>query len=166
MRDRRGSGTLLFGLLFLIPFMVFSFWIIESRLLYIEKSIADDAIVAAGLAALKGANPVEAAYGNYYIDPSQARLVFDEYLKRNMKLDDGFYPEQGSIAMDHVRVEEFIVYNPGDYPTECPNGTLIKDTSIHVVVKFKARRPVLRGLFGEEVDMTIHRDIDNYYVCY
>ena len=79
-----------------------------------------------------------------------------------MKLDEGFYPKQGSIAIDRVEVEEFIVYNPDDYPTECPEGTPITNTSIHVVVKFKVERPVLR-MFGNDVNITIHRDVDNYY---
>ena len=163
MRDKRGSATLIIGLLFLIPFMTFGFWTIESRLLNTQYNMADDAIVAAGLGALKSANPLDLAYGEYKLDPDMARDTFNDLLKKNMKLDNSFNPLPGSIAISPVKIEEFIIYNPGDYPTECPRGTVIQDTSIHVVVKFKVKRPVLRGMFGKTVDMTVHRDLDNFY---
>lgn len=163
MKDKRGSGTLIFGLLFLIPFMTFGFWIIESKLLNTQYNMADDAIVTAGLGALKSADPIELAYGEWHLDSSSARKVFNDLLKKNMKLDNNFNPLPGSVAISPVKVEEFIVYNPEDYPTECPRGTLINNTSIHVVVSFKMKRPVLHGLFGKEVSTKIHRDLDNYY---
>ncbi|WP_273701799.1 hypothetical protein [Tepidanaerobacter acetatoxydans] len=164
MRDKRGSSSLLFGLLFLIPLFIFSVWLIESKYLYTTKAIADDAVVAAGLAALKSANPYDAAYGEYHLDPSAARNTFNQYLKANMKLDDGYRPLHGSVAAGTVRIDEFIVYNPGDYPTVCPRGVPINRTSIHVVVRFQVKRPALRGLFGSLTNMTIHRDLDNFYV--
>jgi Flp pilus assembly protein TadG len=164
MKDKRGSGTLIFGLLFLIPFMIFTLFLVESRLLYLEKNIVDDAVVAAGLAALSEVNPIDAAYGDYSLNPSEARRIFDEYLKDNLKLDNSFNPLPGSVAISPVRVEDFRVYNPDDLPAECPSGTVLKNTSIHAVVSLKVRRPALRGLFGDEVDIVVHRDVDNYYV--
>ncbi len=163
MRDERGSTTLVFGLLVLLPVMVFSMFLIESRLLYMEKSMVDDAVVAAGLAALKCVNSIDAAYGEYVIEPSQARTVFDEYLKKNLKLDDNFNPLPGSIAATSVIVEDFRVYNPDDVPTECPEGTFVRNSSIHVVVSLKVERPALRGLFGSKTDIVVHRDVDNFY---
>lgn len=163
MKDKRGSGALIFGLLFLIPFMTFGFWIIESKLLNTQYNMADDAIVAAGLGALKSANPLDLAYGEYKLDSDMARKTFDDLLRKNMKLDNNFNPLPGSAVKSPVKIEEFKVYNPGDYPTECPQGTLIQDTSIHVVVAFKVERPALKGMFGETVDVAIHRDVDNYY---
>jgi len=164
MRDKRGSGSLILGLLFLIPFFIFSVFLVESKYLYTTKAIADDAVVAAGLAALKSTNPYDAAYGEYYLDTSAARDTFNEYLKANMKLDDGYNPLPGSVAAGTVRIDEFRVYDPGDYPTICPWGVPINKTSIHVVVRFQVKRPGLRGLFGSMVNVTIHRDIDNFYV--
>lgn len=163
MRDKKGSGVLIFGLLFLIPFMTFSMFLIESKLLYTEKSMADDAIVAAGLAALKSNNPYDAAYGEYYLDPAAARNTFNQYLKANMKLDDSYNPLPGSVAAGPVRIDEFQVYNPGDFPTTCPWGVSINRTAIHVVVKFQVKRPALTGLFGKTVNVTIHRYVDNFY---
>ncbi|WP_187286582.1 hypothetical protein [Thermosediminibacter oceani] len=163
MKDKRGSGTIIFGLLFLIPFMTFSLFLIESRLLYTVKNAADDAVTAAALAALKSTNPVDIAYGEYMLDINTARETFYEYLRKNMKLDAGMNPLPGSIAAGAVYVEEFTVYNPGSYPTFCSRGTYIQNTAIHVVVRFKTRRAALKGLFGEYVDITIHRDVDNYY---
>lgn len=125
--------------------------------------MVDDAVVAAGLAALKCVNPIDAAYGEYVIDPSQARIVFDEYLKKNLKLDNAFNPLPGSIAVSTVKIEDFRVYNAGDLPKECPEGTLIQNTAIHVIVSIKAKRPSLRGLFGNQVDIVVHRDVDNFY---
>lgn len=163
MRDKRGSGSLILGLFFLIPFFIFSVWLIESKYLYTTKAIADDAVVAAGLAALKSNNPYDAAYGEYYLDPSAARMTFDEYLKKNMKLDDGFNPLPSSVAAGTVRVDEFIVYNPGDYPAACPRGVPITRTAIHVVVRFQVKRPGLTGIFGKTTNVAIHRDVDNFY---
>lgn len=163
MKDKKGSGTLVFGLLFLIPFMVFTLFLVESRLLYIEKNIVDDAVVAAGLAALSEFNPIDAAYGEYSLDSTEARETFDKYLKSNLKLDNSFYPLPGSIAISPVRVEDFRVYNPVDLPTECPSGTALKYTTIHAIVSLKVKRPALVGLFGNEVDIVVHRDVDNYY---
>ncbi|MDN5332126.1 MAG: hypothetical protein PWP45_1351 [Tepidanaerobacteraceae bacterium] len=163
MKDRRGSGTLIFSLLFLIPFMTFSMFLVESRLLYTVKNAADDAVTAAALAALKSTNPVDVAYGEYLLDTDAARGTFYEYLRKNMKLDVGMNPIPGSFAAGPVYVDEFIVYNPGSYPTFCPRGTYIQNTAIHVVVRFKTRRPALKGLFGEYVDIVIHRDVDNFY---
>jgi len=163
MKDKRGSGTIIFGLLFLIPFMTFSMFLIESKFLMSLKNAADDAVTAAALAALKSTNPIDIAYGEYMLDTDAARNTFYEYLRKNMKLDVGMNPIPGSFAAGPVYVDEFIVYNPGSYPTFCPRGTYIQNTAIHVVVRFKTRRPVLKGLFGEYVDITIHRDVDNYY---
>ncbi|WP_422445310.1 hypothetical protein [Thermoanaerobacterium sp. DL9XJH110] len=163
MKDKRGSGSLILGLLFLIPFFVFSVFLIESKYLYTTRAVADDAVVAAGLAALKSNNPYDAAYGEYVLDPSAARITFDEYLKKNMKLDDAFNPLPGSVAAGTVRIDEFRVYNPGDYPATCPWGVSINRTAIHVVVRFQVKRPALTGLFGETVNVTIHRDVDNFY---
>ena len=163
MRDKRGSGVIVFGLLFLIPFMIFSMFLIESKLLYTEKSMADDAIVASCLAALKSNNPYDAAYGEYYLEPVAARNTFNKYLKANMKLDDDYNPLPGSIANSQVKVEDFRIYNPGDYPTACPRGVLINKTALHVVVRFQIKRPALTGLFGKTVNITIHRDVDNFY---
>lgn len=163
MKDKRGSGTIIFGLLFLIPFMTFSLFLIESRLLYTVKNAADDAVTAAALAALKSNNPVDIAYGEYLLDTNAARDTFYEYLRKNMKLDDGMNPLPGSVVAGPVYVEEFAIYNPGSYPAFCPRGTYIKNTAIHVVVKFRAKRPALKGLFGDNVDIVIHRDVDNFY---
>ena len=164
MRDDKGVATLIFGLLFLIPFMIFAMFLVESRLLYIQRSMVDDAVVAAGLAALTEVNPIDAAYGEYSLDPTEARETFDKYLKSNLKLDNSFYPLPGSIAISPVRVEDFRVYNPVDLPTECPSGTALKYTTIHAVVSLKVERPALKGLFGNEVDIVGHRDVDNYFV--
>ncbi|WP_246110705.1 hypothetical protein [Thermosediminibacter litoriperuensis] len=163
MRDKRGSGTIIFGLLFLIPFMTFSMFLVESKFLYSIKNAADDAVTAAALAALKSVNPLDIAYGEYVLDANAARDTFYEYLRNNMKLDAGMNPLPGSVAVGPVYVDEFIVYNPESYPAFCPRGTYIKNTAIHVVLRFKTRRPVLKGLFGEYVDITLHRDVDNYY---
>jgi len=163
MRDDKGVATLIFGLLFLIPFMIFAMFLVESRLLYIQRSMVDDAVVAAGLAALTEVNPIDAAYGEYSLDPTEARETFDKYLKSNLKLDNSFYPLPGSIAISPVRVEDFRVYNPVDLPTECPSGTALKYTTIHAIVSLKVKRPALVGLFGNEVDIVVHRDVDNYY---
>lgn len=163
MKDKRGSGTIIFGLLFFIPFMTFSMFLVECRFLYTIKNAADDAVVAAALAALKSANPVDIAYGEYMLDTNAARDTFYEYFRKNMKLDAGMNPLPGSVAVGPVYVDEFIVYNPGSYPTFCLRGTYIKNTAIHVVVKFRAKRPALKGLFGEYVDIVIHRDVDNFY---
>jgi len=163
MRDKKGIGTIFLVLLFLIPLFIFSIFLIESRFLYTIKNTADDAVVAAALAALKSTNPVDIAYGEYVLDPNAARDTFYEYLKKNIKLDANMNPLQGSFATGPVYMEEFIVYNPGSYPTFCPRGTFIKNTSIHVVIKFKVRRPGLTGLFGKYVDIVIHRDVDNFY---
>jgi len=163
MKDNRGSGTFVFGVLFFVPFAIFSIFLIESKLLYIQKSTIDDAVVSAGLAALKSPNLVDIAYGEYKLDPSLARDVFNEYLKKNLKLDNNFNPLPGSVAIAPVKVKEFVVYNPEDLPTECPNGTAVRNTTIHVVVSARVKRPALRGLYGDEVEIVVHRDIDNYY---
>ena len=163
MRDKKGISSIFIALLFLIPFMTFSMFLIESRFLYTIKNSADDAVVAAALAALKSTNPVDIAYGEYVLDPNAARDTFYEYLRKNMKLDENMNPLPGSVAAGPVHVDEFIVYNPGSYPTFCPRGTFIKNTSIHVVISFKAKRPALTGLFGKYVEIVIHRDVDNFY---
>lgn len=163
MKDKKGSGVILLTLLFLIPLFVFSIFLIESRYLYNIKNVADDAVVSSALAALKSADSVDAAYGEYVLDKDAAKDTFYEYLKKNMKLDDNMNPMSGSVAAGPVHVDEFIVYNPGDYPTYCPRETLIRNTSIHVIISFKARRPGLTGLFGRYVDIVVHRDVDNFY---
>lgn len=163
MRDNRGTGTLIFGLLFLLPLMTFGMFLVESRILYIERDIADDAVVMAALASLRCVNAIEAAYGEYVLDPVLAREVFEEYLRKNLKLDSSLNPMPGSIASGPVTVEDFRVYNPGGVPAQCPLGTPIERTSVHVVVRIPADRPALRGLFGDRVYIKIHRDVDNYY---
>jgi len=160
--NSRGFGSILFALLFLIPFFTFSFFIVEHAQLRLMHGIADDAVVMSALAALKGTYSYGAdfAYEDISIDPSDAYSTFREYLSKNMKLDGSLNPLPGSIAVSPVEILDFRVYNPGSYPAFCPGGVYINAPSIHVVISFQVDRPVLRGLFGERVTMKVHRDVD------
>ena len=84
--------------------------------------MADDAVVSAGLGALRILNTVDLAYGEYNLDPDTARETFYDLLRKKIRnlIIVPFRPMPGSIAVGQVFVSEFRVYNPGDYPTECP----------------------------------------------
>lgn len=159
----KGTGTIVFALLFLLPFMIFSIFLIERQYLISLKNTADDAVVGACLAALKSTDPIELAYGEYVLNKSEAENVFYHHLRKNLKLDGDLNPQSGSIALTPVEVEEFIIYNPGEYPTTCPKGIPVTNTTIHTVVSFQVKRPGLRGMFGDKADIRIHRDVDNLY---
>lgn len=161
--SERGSAVIILTILFLIIILVLSFFMIEKKMLLVKKDAADDSVTFAELAALKASNSVKMAYGEYYVDPDVAYNVFVEYLKRNLKLDDSLNPLPGSIANSKVTIYDFKVYNPGEYPTTCPLGTPITRTSIHAVIGFSAKRPILKGLFGNSVFIKVHKDTDNFY---
>ncbi|WP_227766317.1 hypothetical protein [Zhaonella formicivorans] len=165
MSSNRGSATLILGLLFFFICFSFSLFVVESKFLRLKKDLADDAVVAAGLAALKSALSENIAYGEYELDRQLAEETFIRHLANNLKLDGNLNGLPGSIVAGQLVIESLVVYNPEDIAPglTCPSGTPVTETTIHVDLNFRVRRPVLTGLFGEYITVRIHRDVGNDY---
>lgn len=153
LTEKKGSAILLAGVMFAVVVFNFGLYVLEHKALLIQKEKIDDAVIGAQLAALGTADLESLSYGELVIPETNARNVFEVYLMENL----------GDIPAGPVEIEEFIVYNPGDYPTTCPEGNQITETSIHTVVTVPVERPVFKGVLGGTVDITIHRDSDSIF---
>lgn len=149
MKDKRGSALIL-GLLFFFIVLFLGLYVMEFRILLTQKDKANDALTGALLAALGTADKEKVGYEVLELNNDVAKDVFCDYLNRNL---GGVNPV----------INEFIIYNPGDYPTTCPQGTLIKETSIHAVITVTFKRPVFKGLLGETIELTLHKDSDDIF---
>jgi len=154
VKDRKGSAVMLAGLLFGIVTFLFGLYILEYRSLLIMYDKIDDSVIGAELAALGTADKERLGYGDIVLPEAGARNVFDVYLATNLE----------GVAAGPISVQEFIVYNPGDYPAFCPEGDEITETTIHAVVTVPVKRLAFKGLLGETVDITVHRDSDSIFV--
>jgi hypothetical protein len=145
---------MLAGLLFGIVTFLLGLYILEYRALLIMYDKIDDAVIGAELAALGTADKERLGYGEVVLPEPSARNVFDVYLAANLE----------GVAAGPISVDEFIIYNPGDYPALCPKGDEITETAIHAVVTVPVKRLAFKGLLGETVDITVHRDSDSIFV--
>lgn len=152
--DKKGSAVMLAGLLFAVVMFTFAMYILEYKILLTVRDKIDDAIVGAQLAAFGTADKEKLSYGKIVLPETSARNVFEVYLAANLE----------GIAAGPISVDEFIIYNPGDYPTTCPRGHQITETTIHCVVTVPVKRPVFKGLLGETLNITIHRDSDSIFL--
>lgn len=149
--DKQGSAVILLGLLFFFVCFLFGSAVMEYRMLLIFRDKINDALVGAELAAVGTLDKEKMGYGVLELDPASAREVFDAYLLENL----------GELPASPPVVEEFVVYNPGDYPSVCPYGAIIQETAVHAVIRVEVARPLFRGLLGETVSFTVHKDSDD-----
>lgn len=163
--SHRGVAVIIIALLFFVCLIVMGMYIVEDKYLRLGHSVVDDAVVGAGLAALASSIETEIAYGEYALDKAEAERVFMAHLQRSLGLNDALHPGPNSIITGPIKIESLIIYNPEEisHGLQCPLGTPVETTAIHVVLSFDLKRPALKGIFGDTVEVRIHRDVDNYY---
>lgn len=153
MKDRRGSAVLLLGLLFFFIIFIFGMYLMEYRILLAQKDKINDALVGAELAALGTVDREKLGYWIFELPENEARTVFEAYFFENLQ----------DVCVGLPVVNEFIVFNHDDVPSVCPSGNIIEEPAVHAVITVTVKRPVLRGLLGDTVEFTLHKDSDDIF---
>lgn len=144
---------MLLGLLFFFIVFFAGLAAVEFRILLTMRDKINDALTGAELAALGTADRDKLGYGIVELPLNEAGAAFESYLAANLQ----------GVAVEPPVIEEFIVFNPGDYPALCPRGSLIEETAVHAVISVTVERPLFKGLFGERAVFTIHKDSDDIF---
>jgi len=74
-----------------------------------------------------------------YLIKNDAESKVREYIKKNLKLDDSYYPKDDSfikLKAYPVIIDDITIYNPDELPTIAPNGVNINNTSIYISLQF------------------------------
>ncbi|ADQ06140.1 conserved hypothetical protein [Caldicellulosiruptor hydrothermalis 108] len=80
--------------------------------------------------------------------------AFTTLFKKNLQIDDSGYSKILTTTQP-ITIQELVVYDAGDVPATCPQGTVISFPAIHVVVSTQ-----FKDCFGKPRDVLIHSDID------
>ncbi len=160
LNDRGGTEYVLgmYALAFVMIMAMVSLQIMQYKA---DSDIAEDALTASALAALD-VDPY--AYGRLHSividDPENARQIFEEALRDNMKLNDRFEPADanssyvcGRVSIDDFRVylvsgDEVTEYNVGISGTssghgiygemKTPSGKEIRSAGVYAAISFDA----------------------------
>lgn len=105
----------------------------------------EDGMIAAGWAGFKTmdldrlaerADMDDEASRYIRLDKTASADAVTEYLKVNLKLDDGLYPLRDSFLPckdEPVVIKDIRIYNPEDLPATC-KGVYLERTTIHIVI--------------------------------
>ncbi len=160
-----GIAGMLTGI-FLLIFVIFpvSFFIIEKGIFNTKACFIRDAVDMANLSLYNAMNAESLSACAIEFDQTRMIDIYKKILARNLKLDDGLMPLEGSIAANGVTIKSLEAYISG-LPLTCPLGTGLKRPSIHSVVTVPLRPSFYRGILSaitgvEYYDYTIHADTD------
>ena len=112
--SQKGSAVIILAVLFLLPALMLSLFILDSKFLEVKKAEVDDVIVASALAALSRGIDTDIAYGEFDLNKAESEMIFKNHLKIGLKLDNNFLPQSSSKIAGEVMIEEFTIYNHGD----------------------------------------------------
>lgn len=93
---------------------------------------------------------------------AKASEIFRELLCKNLRLDGGLNPMDGSVAEAQVEILSFEIYTEG-FPVQCPDGSTISRPTVHssinVPLKPSLYRGVILNLLGRDhIDAIVHVD--------
>ncbi|HEX2945144.1 MAG TPA: hypothetical protein VHT96_04240 [Clostridia bacterium] len=102
--------------------------------------------------------------GKVKVELSDAKAygIFEELLSRNLRLDGGLNPEDGSVAEAKVEILSLAIYKEG-FPKVCPNGSIIVRPAVHSSINVPVRpslyRDIILNLLGRDhIDAVVHVD--------
>lgn len=93
---------------------------------------------------------------------TEAMDIFEKLLCVNLGLDEGLYPEAGSIAEGRVVVSSLEICTDA-FPVVCPGGATIVRPSVHSCIKVPVKpslyRELILGVLGKDyIDIEVHVD--------
>lgn len=161
-KNEKGN-TLIFTLLIIAFILIpFSFYILEKMLIIETFKNIDRRIVVSGLAGLYKIDQTKTAYGEMDLDENQAKNTFIEYLKRNLELDNELKPINTNKNYGQITIKELEVYTNNELPARCSWNTDIQYPCIHVVIETNVKIRFLKAIYGDNLKIIIHRDVDLY----
>jgi len=76
-----------------------------------------------------------------YLDRVLATQTVEDYLKENMKLDDGYYPLSGSYIRRNFPMGVIItIINPDQLPYDMGGGNMLNETAIYLELNVPIRK--------------------------
>lgn len=156
------SSYLLYIMLIVFILLPLSAVIMEKRVVSVKASSIKDSIDISNIATYTAIISDQAGKANIVIDNAKSLQVFEELLKKNLRLNDDLSPKDGSIAEGAVVVESINIYLSG-FPVTCPNGKVIYGPTVCTNTKVPIRpslyRETILNALGEEfIYLNLHVD--------
>lgn len=165
IRSEKGSSALSL-LIFLLAFLAVFALVSDLARVYAAKISVRHALnlsLRAASGQLDQGRLADPEIPRVYILPSQARLVFGAALRENLRLDQGYNPQDGSVAEGPVEVSYFQVVNdvPFTYSWGAYSETVTRPGVVGII-----RVPVALGLFARaatgapgKLELTVHSTV-------
>lgn len=153
-----GAAILVFAIL-----PVFSA-IVERYVLLNKVQMIRDAADITNISVYNAMNTAQLGKTNVIFEADKAMELYKELLAKNMKLDPGLVPLNGSIAEGTVKIESLEFYMAG-FPLTCPDGTVLERAAVHSCIRVPVkpslyRRAILTFMGREYIELKIHVDSD------
>lgn len=154
------SSYLLYIMLIVFVLLPLSAVIMEKYIVNVKASSIKDSIDISNIATYTAIVSEHAGEANIVIDNSKALHVFEELLKKNLRLNDDLSPQEGSIAEGTVVIESINIYLSG-FPVTCPDGTVLYGPTVCTSTRIPIRpslyrETILNALGVEYVNLNLH----------
>ena len=166
----KGSGTmdvLIIGAIIIFVLLPVFSAIMERYMLLVKVQAIKDAVDLTNLSSYFAMETEILGKGDVSFDEDKLLGKYKEMLAKNLRLDDGLNPEEGSIADCQVRIESVVLYSEynEDFPASCPEGASIMRPAVHssivVPVKPVFFAGIIKSLSGKEyIELKVHVDSD------
>lgn len=161
LRKESGRISFIVGLYFALFFAVLLYASIQIQRMQAASLYLEDALAASNLgAAMVDLREYGKSHQILVESPQESYRIFQKLLRKNLNLDENFYPAQGSVLGDKVEIRQFVVYNVEenklvehyfdrygnvwvtDFPKGgfwAPNWQMVEYTSIYSEVQTKVK---------------------------
>lgn len=166
-RFEKGSSLvdLILGaaIIVLVVLPVFSF-VIEKYIITNKADMINDTIDLTNIAVYNALDTGAASKKTIDFNETEVLRIYRSLLAKNLLLNEDLTPKVNSIADGTVILDSIIIYI-GNYPLNCPDGTLITRPTIHsritVPIKPSLYRHLLLNILGRDyIELKIHVDSD------
>lgn len=156
------SSFLLYIMLIVFVLLPLSAVIMEKYIVSVKASSIKDSIDISNIATYTAIVSEQAGKANIVVDNTKILLIFEDLLKKNLRLNDDLSPKDGSIAEGVVVIESINIYLSG-FPVTCPDGTVIYSpavcTKTRVPIRPSLYRETILNALGEEfIYLNLHVD--------
>lgn len=166
----RGSGimdVLITGAIIIFVLLPVFSAVMEKYMLLIKAQAVKDAVDITNLSSYYAMETEVLGKGNVSFNENQLLRIYSEMLAKNLCLDAGLNPLEGSIADSRVDIESITFYSDYDqeFPVTCPDGTVIVRPAVHSSIIVPVKPVFFAGLIellsGKEYfELKAHVDSD------
>lgn len=167
LTSKTGSGVteviIAAAMLVFVIIPVFS-TVVEKYVLMEKARVIRDAVDITNISAYNALSAENLGKVQVDINRDEAIEYFKDLLANNLRLDEGLYPGDDSVAEGRVEVLSLVLYQNG-FPAVCSEGVAILRPSVHssicVPIQPSLYRGVILKLLGKDhIDVVVHVDSD------